>query len=168
MHVELSRDDIGDATRKLLALWREAMPEVAIAPKSVVPATTQEREPVAVGGISLAELWKRVKSGQKPPQSLIFPDGHQEKDLEHWRDILIATAKWTLPKLQINNKLPLNAGRKAGRYLIHSIKGEMPNPRPLTNSWWVEVGFDAKGCVSKACYLLEQAGVNPEDVKVTF
>jgi len=144
------------------------MPKVTIAPKSVVPATAQGRGPVAVGEISLAELRKKVKPGQKPPQSLIFPDGYQEKDLVHWRDILIATAKWALSKLQINNKLSLKAGRKAGRYLIHSIKGEMKAGKPLNGGWWVETNFSARNCIRMACYLLEQAGINPEDVRVVI
>ena len=93
---------------------------------------------------------------------MIFPDG-QEKELKYWNDILITTARWALPKLKVIGKLPLD--RKAGRYLIHS--SQMIR-RFLDDNWWLETNFSARTCVRWACYILEQAGVNPEDVKVTF
>jgi hypothetical protein len=86
-----------DAARQLLALWRPAMPEVKVAKPPVL--SRKGGPPPTPSGLSLQELRKQMRPGQSPPTSVRFPDGTQE-NLRTWKDLLVAVAKWALPKLK--------------------------------------------------------------------
>jgi hypothetical protein len=156
--IQLSRDNPGDAARQLLALWRPAMPEVKIAKPPVL--SEEGGPPPTPSGLSLQELRKQVRPGQSPPTSIRFPDGKQE-DLRTWKDLLVAVAKWALPKLKQKGKLPLDK--------LIQRDGQGISLRDIGEGWKVETfGPDAKGCVRKAIRILEAAGVSADQVFVTL
>jgi hypothetical protein len=156
--IQLSRDNPGDAARQLLALWRPAMPEVKVAKPPVL--SRKGGPPPTPSGLSLQELRKQMRPGQSPPTSIRFPDGTQE-DLRTWKDLLVAVAKWALPKLKQKGKLPLDK--------LIQRDGQGISLRDIGEGWKVETfGPDAKGCVRKAIRILESAGVSPDQVFVTL
>jgi hypothetical protein len=147
-----------DAARQLLALWRPAMPEVKVAKPPVL--SRKGGPPPTPSGLSLQELRKQVRPGQSPPTSIRFPDGTQE-DLRTWKDLLVAVAKWALPKLKQKGKLPLDK--------LIQRDGQGISLRDIGEGWKVETfGPDAKGCVRKAIRILEAAGVSADQVFVTL
>jgi hypothetical protein len=154
------KDDTGGAVaRQLLALWRPAMPEVAIAPQPIVmpPEEIRERkEEERQKGLPLPELLKQMQPRQKPPAKIYFPDG-TEKVLERWKGLLVAVAKWVLPKLQKSGKLPLGS--------LIKLNG-LREPREVGDGWYVETYFSAKNCVHNSIRLLKEAGIPPEQVRV--
>jgi hypothetical protein len=156
-----------DAARQLLALWRPAMPKVKVGPPSVATGereTEKERETETRDETqleqSLQRLKEQVRPRQSPPTSIRFPDGKQE-DLRTWKDLLVAVAKWALPKLKQKGKLPLDK--------LIQRDGQGISLRDIGEGWKVETfGPDAKGCVRKAIRILEAAGVSPNQVFVTL
>ena len=147
-----------DAARQLLALWRPAMPEVKVAKPPVL--SRKGGPPPTPSGLSLQELRKQMRPGQSPPTSIRFPDGTQE-DLRTWKDLLVAVAKWALPKLKQKGKLPLDK--------LIQRDGQGISLRDIGEGWKVETfGPDAKGCVRKAIRILEAAGVSADQVFVTL
>jgi hypothetical protein len=154
---EISGGDVNyDAARQLLALWRPAMPEVKVAKPPVL--SEEGGPPPTPSGLSLQELRKQVQRGQSPPTSIRFPDGKQE-DLRTWKDLLVAVAKWALPKLQQQRKLPLGS-------LIRR-DGQMRAPRDIGDGWKVETWFSARGCVQNAVRILREAKISADEVFVT-
>jgi hypothetical protein len=156
-----------DAARQLLALWRPAMPEVKVGAPLVATGEreTDERRKIETRdktklGQSLQQLKEQMRPGQSPPTSIRFPDGKQE-DLRTWKDLLVAVAKWALPKLKQKGKLPLDK--------LIQRDGQGISLRDIGEGWKVETfGPDAKGCVRKAIRILEAAGVSPNQVFVTL
>jgi hypothetical protein len=163
--IQLSRDNLGDAARQLLALWRPAMPEVKVGAPLVATGEreTDERRKIETRdktklGQSLQQLKEQVRPGQSPPTSIRFPDGTQE-DLRTWKDLLVAVAKWALPKLQQQRKLPLGS-------LIRR-DGQMRAPKDIGDGWKVETWFSARGCVQNAVRILREAKISADEVFVT-
>jgi hypothetical protein len=163
--IRLSRDNLGDAARQLLALWRPAMPKVKVGPPSVATGereSEERRKPETRDETqleqSLQRLKEQVRPGQSPPTSIRFPDGKQE-DLRTWKDLLVAVAKWALPKLQQQRKLPLGS-------LIRR-DGQMRAPRDIGDGWKVETWFGARGCVRNAVRILREAEISADEVFVT-
>jgi hypothetical protein len=146
-----------DAARQLLALWRPAMPEVKVG-APLVTTEGRETEDKTKLGQSLQQLKEQVQRGQSPPTSIRFPDGKQE-DLRTWKDLLVAVAKWALPKLQQQRKLPLGS-------LIRR-DGQMRAPRDIGDGWKVETWFGARGCVRNAVRILREAEISADEVFVT-
>jgi hypothetical protein len=164
----LTKGNIGDAARHLLALWRPAMPDVQPGLPNILfelmpkPSYTEPQH--LESSVSLQSLQSRLKSGQKPPKRVVFPDGSSQT-LKSWRDLLITTALFSLPYLQQRNKLPLHVGHRGKGYLIGHSKG-MRNPKKLNSQLSLETHFSAKGCVHYACYILEEAGIDPSRVQI--
>jgi hypothetical protein len=165
--IQLSRDNPGDAARQLLALWRPAMPEVKVGAPLVATGeqeSEERRKPETRVETQLEQSLQRLKEqmrpGQSPPTSIRFPDGTQE-DLRTWKDLLVAVAKWALPKLKQKGKLPLDK--------LIQRDGQGISLRDIGEGWKVETfGPDAKGCVRKAIRILEAAGVSADQVFVTL
>jgi len=129
-----------DAARQLLALWRPAMPEVKVAKPPVL--SRKGGPPPTPSGLSLQELRKQVQYGDSPPTSIRFPDGKQE-DLRTWKDLLVAVAKWALPRLQQRKKLPLDE-------LIERSDQRIRRPQNIGDGWLVETNwFSSKDCIRK-------------------
>jgi len=154
-----------DSARQLLALWRPAMPKVKVGPPSVATEereTEKERETETRDETqleqSLQQLKEQMRPGQSPPTSIRFPDGTQE-DLRTWKDLLVAVAKWALPKLQQQRKLPLGS-------LIRR-DGQMRAPKDIGDGWKVETWFSARGCVQNAVRILREAKISADEVFVT-
>jgi hypothetical protein len=165
--IRLSRDNLGDAARQLLALWRPAMPKVKVGAPLVATGereSEERRKPETRIETQLEQSLQRLKEqmrpGQSPPTSIRFPDGKQE-DLRTWKDLLVAVAKWALPKLKQKGKLPLDR--------LIQRDGQGISLRDIGEGWKVETfGPDAKGCVRKAIRILEAAGVSADQVFVTL
>jgi hypothetical protein len=134
------------------------MPEVKVAKPPVL--SEEGGPPPTLSGLSLQELRKQMRPGQRqsPPTSIRFPDGKQE-DLRTWKDLLVAVAKWALPKLQQQRKLPLGS-------LIRR-DGQMRAPRDIGDGWKVETRFGARGCVRNAVRILREAEISADEVFVT-
>lgn len=163
--IRLSRDNPGDAARQLLALWRPAMPEVKVGAPLVATGereSEERRKPEIRVETQLEQSLQRLKEqmrpGQSPPTSIRFPDGTQE-DLRTWKDLLVAVAKWALPKLQQQRKLPLGS-------LIRR-DGQMRAPKDIGDGWKVETWFSARGCVQNAVRILREAKISADEVFVT-
>jgi hypothetical protein len=157
VNIWLSRDNPGDAARQLLALWRPAMLKVKVG-APLVTTEGRETEDKTKLGQSLQQLKEQMRPGQSPPTSIRFPDGKQE-DLRTWKDLLVAVAKWALPKLQQQRKLPLGS-------LIRR-DGQMRAPRDIGDGWKVETWFGARGCVQNAVRILREAEISADEVFVT-
>lgn len=159
--LRLSCDNLGTVARQLLALWRPAMPEVETAPESVVEPISmpKERRARPPEGLPLTELLERMQPNQEPPAQIHFPD-EDSKPLERWKDLLIEVAKWALPKLQAQEKLPLGK-------LIQQDSQKMRAPRAIGDDWQVETWFSARDCVRNAIRILKEAGESPDKVSVT-
>jgi hypothetical protein len=171
--IQLSRDNPGDAARQLLALWRPAMPKVKVGPPSVATEereTEKERETETRDETqleqSLQRLKEQVRPGQSPPTSIRFPDGTQE-DLRTWKDLLVAVAKWALPKLKQKGKLPLDNLIQDQDRLIQNGR-QMLRPQDIGYGWLMETNFSSKDCVRNAVRILEAAGVSADQVFVTL
>jgi hypothetical protein len=154
-----------DAARQLLALWRPAMPKVKVGAPLVATGereSEERRKPETRIETQLEQSLQRLKEqmrpGQSPPTSIRFPDGKQE-DLRTWKDLLVAVAKWALPKLQQQRKLPLGS-------LIRR-DGQMRAPRDIGDGWKVETWFGARGCVRNAVRILREAEISADEVFVT-
>ncbi|HIC95006.1 TPA: hypothetical protein EYP12_00060 [Candidatus Bipolaricaulota bacterium] len=162
--IDLESEGPGEATRKLLALWRPATPELRPAPALLVhpgePGPTIE-------GITLVELAARVKPHDKPPRVISFPDGHQEA-LKGWKGLLVAVAGWVEPKLH-KSRLPIKLGK---RFLLSSTpvhSDGQPFRAPVqVGKLWLETNFSARECARHARRLLEVAGIPPDQVMVEF
>jgi hypothetical protein len=143
------------------------MPKVKVGPPSVATGereSEERRKPETRDETqleqSLQRLKEQVRPGQSPPTSIRFPDGTQE-DLRTWKDLLVAVAKWALPKLKQKGKLPLDK--------LIQRDGKGISLRDIGEGWKVETfGPDAKGCVRKAIRILEAAGVSADQVFVTL
>jgi hypothetical protein len=161
-HVRLSTDNPGDIARYLLAIWYPAMPELKPAPKSVVDiyCYTEEHKQMSSPeqSRSLKELRDKMKTKQKPPKSIRFPDGKQ-KEINSWRNLLVEVAKWALQKLHKKKKLPL------GR-LIHNEEMPKYKYKDIGGGWKVSTNFNSKNCVRNAIRILKKAGISADEVFV--
>jgi hypothetical protein len=171
--IRLSRDNPGDAARQLLALWRPAMPEVKVGAPLVATGereNEERRKPETRDETqleqSLQRLKEQVRPGQSPPTSIRFPDGTQE-DLRTWKDLLVAVAKWALPKLKQKGKLPLDNLIQDQDRLIQNGR-QMLRPQDIGYGWLMETNFSSKDCVRNAVRILEAAGVSADQVFVTL
>jgi hypothetical protein len=171
--IRLSRDNPGDAARQLLALWRPAMPKVKVGPPSVATGereSEERRKPETRDETqleqSLQRLKEQVRPGQSPPTSIRFPDGKQEY-LRTWKDLLVAVAKWALPKLKQKGKLPLDNLIQDQDRLIQNGR-QMLRPQDIGYGWLMETNFSSKDCVRNAVRILEAAGVSADQVFVTL
>lgn len=167
VEVHLSNEGFGEVSRKLLALWQPAAPQVKVAPPSVVQPVVQPPSPPPPG-ITLSELRAKVKCGDKPPQLVSFPDGHREA-IKKWHGLLVAVAKWIAPKIR-KSQIPIWTGPK--NYLlnfepVHSSGKSFGLPKRI-NDFWLETGYDTPYSVRHACRLLETIGVPPDEVRVEF
>ncbi|MDT7893134.1 MAG: hypothetical protein RRA51_02345, partial [Armatimonadota bacterium] len=81
-------------------------------------------------------------------------------NLRTWKDLLVAVAKWALPKLQQQRKLPLGS-------LIRR-DGQMRAPKDIGDGWKVETWFSARGCVQNAVRILREAKISADQVFVTL
>jgi len=173
VNIWLSRDNPGDAARQLLALWRPAMPEVKVGAPLVATGeqeSEERRKPETRDETqleqSLQRLKEQVRPGQSPPTSIRFPDGKQE-DLRTWKDLLVAVAKWALPKLKQKGKLPLDNLIQDQDRLIQNGR-QMLRPQDIGYGWLMETNFSSKDCVRNAVRILEAAGVSADQVFVTL
>jgi hypothetical protein len=162
-----------DAARQLLALWRPAMPEVKVGAPLVATGereSEERRKPETRVETQLEQSLQRLKEqmrpGQSPPTSIRFPDGTQE-DLRTWKDLLVAVAKWALPKLKQKGKLPLDNLIQDQDRLIQNGR-QMLRPQDIGYGWLMETNFSSKDCVRNAVRILEAAGVSADQVFVTL
>ncbi len=164
-------ENLGHAARQLLALWRPAMPELRPAPPPIWEKAPEQPKlvhiPKAENFVSLAEFWemikaKKVKPGSRPPSRILFPDG-KETTLNRWIDIFRATVEWTEGRLK--NKLPLLTSKNM--VLVDTSSGKMRHPVKVGNLY-VNLGLaiDYWYSVRYAMFVLEKAGINPNEVKV--
>lgn len=162
----LTEDNVGDAARQLLALWRPAMPLVQLGPPVTIEPilrphpSSQPLEP----SLSLRELQSTIRPGQEPPQQIIFPSGSVQA-LNSWKDLVVATARFSLPILRQRNQLPLK-GRGGG--ILIGRSENMRSPKKLDDHLFVETHDNAKGCVRRACQILKAAGIDPEAIRARF
>lgn len=156
--IQLIQMIAGEAARKLLALWRPAMPTVEIGPP--LNCTT----PTPPGLVSLNELERRMKSKEippysKPPQRIVFPDG-KEKKLRSWRDLLLAVVDWK--KSQLSKHIPIT-WPGTGYILVSKENAHMRAPKPV-GEYWVETHASAFYLVKTANYVLKVLGEDPARV----
>lgn len=161
----LTEDNIGDTIRHLLALWRPAMPAVQPSlPPLIEPVPRPYPSPQRPKSfLSLKELRSQVRSGQKPPERAILADGSVQT-LNSWKDLLFAVARFSLPHLRQRSQLPLRGHRGKG-FLIGRSEN-MRSPKKLDDHFFVETHDSARGCVRRACQILEAAGIDLENVRV--
>ena len=156
--INVSRDNLGDASRKLLALWRPAMPYVKIVPEQLVKPSLPK------SGVTLTELLERLKKGEifsRPPKKIHLPNGETEA-INLWKDILIAIAKHYSKHLR--DKLPIKPPY-GKRTLMSKTASGMRIPKRV-DDLWLETGFSAKDIIRYSCYLLNLTGTAPNDVYV--
>jgi hypothetical protein len=162
--IELMSEAPGDAARKLMALWRPAMPSVEPAPPLLIslPAQPPAAPAVSTGlrSIPLGQLEQRRKPPQQPPRSVRFPDG-EVHSVGSWRALLVAVARWALPRLQASGQLPLGA-------LIQKDPNRLRASRRLSEGWHIEVHLSAKACIHNAVRIARAAGVDPDQITVEF
>jgi len=162
--LSLSSENPGEAARKLLALWRPAMPSIKVAPEQVVPLPPSK--PPTPPSVTLEELEGQVKPKAKPPKAVILPDGTR-RETKFWNSLLIAVAEWAVPRIP-REKIPIRVGTE--RYLVH-FKAVHPSgknffgPRRIGDVF-LETNFSASSCVRFSCRLLREAGTSPSKVKV--
>jgi hypothetical protein len=152
--IQLTDKDFGDAARKLMALWRPAMPTVEPMPPWIV------RPPEGSLSVSLESLWRQLKPGQRPPQSVRFPDGAVQQ-VDSWRGLLVAVARWAFPRLQELGRLPLGA-------LIGKDPSRLRGSVELGGSWHIATNFSAQACVRNAIRITRAIGVDPNRIHVKF
>ena len=155
---DLLRDTLGEAARKLLALWYPTMPKVEVAPEQIV----KPPQPPSPPKIALKELHEKLKRGEKfpkPPTAIYLPDGRREI-VKIWKDIFIAVARYCLPHLK--GKVPIKP-RYGERILIGRSSSGMRTPRRI-NNLWLETNFSVKDLIRYSCYLLELAEMSAENV----
>ena len=147
-----------------LALWRPAIETIEPAPSLLLETQETEekkyKEDIKRKGKSITYWLNRKITGRKPEGTIYFPDG-KSYEIKNWKDILTEVAKWVLPKLQKRNKIPI---RLRERTFIKPEGREEKNYEQIGDSAWVNTHYNAKDCLRYSIKLLEEAGLNPDDV----
>lgn len=154
--IQISEDTLGDSARKLLALWRPAMPNVSEKFPELVISTIQQPPKPETSKISLKDLNQQNVTYTKISAKIHFPDG-KTAFTETWQGLAFEVAKWALPKLKELGKLPL------GR-LIRDTKTKMEKPKSLDKDWFLETFLSAKDSVRESVRILKNAGIDPATV----
>lgn len=158
--------EAGEIARQALALWRSTtIIQPAPAPASLIQSSEQTSRPTK--GHLLRD--QKVVAGQKPSFSrIVFPDG-QEYPINRWNDLLKQTVTWLYKTGRLTTAhCPVAIGRK--RYLVHTQpkhkEGSDFFQPTQVGPLWLETHYSAKGCKNRVIRLLEQFGVNLDEVKV--
>lgn len=163
----------GEIARQALALWKPtAIVQPVPAPPPLIQAmlssTVSPKQTLKpTKGHLLRDL--RVVTGQKPTFSrIVFPDG-QEYPIKRWNDLLKQTVTWLYETGRLTeDRCPIGMGRK--RNLVHTQPKHKDGSgffQPAqVGPLWVETHYSAKGCKSQAIRLLEELGVNLDEVQV--
>ncbi len=191
--LQISKDSLGESARKLLALWRPAMPTALPAPVPLIApsegrSTTSEttfpqgvvplQEKASAGdrsqsslspqAISLATLQKRLRSGGgagRVKGILRFPNGEEVK-IANGRDLFLKVARWVIQNHweSLSFKLPIVRRIKKSPLMALTPDG-LVEPAQV-DKVWVEADkrITTGDFVLYACLILESAGVNLEDV----
>jgi len=155
--VRLSDKNCGNVARKLLALWRPAVPEVEVAPEPIMGKLVLVEEETK--GISLIELQRYNVIGQKLSGRLRFPDKSTSRKISKWYELLVEVARWALPNLQKQKKLPLGT-------LICKDSNSMRTPKKLEDGWFVKTHFNAEACIRNAIRILKEIDIEPSTVLI--
>ncbi|MCS7239815.1 MAG: hypothetical protein NZ651_00975 [Candidatus Bipolaricaulota bacterium] len=149
------------AARVLLALWRPAMPAVAVPPQPVIV-------PPPKGRLSLTELLakmerKKIPQGSKPPNELHLPDG-QTVSIKYWRDLVTAVVAWAMEHARL--PVPLRFP-STGRVLVAKTPEGMRAPKEV-KGYYVETHASALYVLKFTQAVLAEAGLDPKDFQVTL
>lgn len=94
---------------------------------------------------------------KKPTQMAL---GATPCDVSTWKDVLVHTAKWLLGQ---NKPLPLDKKRGRKWVLVSKSPKKLTEPREIADDIYVGTNYSARDCVRHALWLLEQAGM-PRDI----
>lgn len=137
------------------------------------PAPTPEPPPATAGWVPLSQL-VYAKGGQKPepPKQIRLPDGSTCEIVEFWWELQASIAGWLWSEeLLAASNIPV----KYGTSHIVSMDGKQPSGRPferahqiagtplILNTW-----TNARESVGRSKRLLQECGVNAEDVQLQF
>ncbi len=119
-------ENLGQAARELLALWRPALPVVRPSLRLLLESP---EETIQTSKISIAELLAKMKSGEiprgsKPPAMLHFPDG-KTRTVKHWRELTTLVVEW----LVANKRLKAPILSKTGKIIIATTGEGMRAPK---------------------------------------
>lgn len=158
----------GTVARKLLALWRPAMPAISIAPEPLLrtqtagPPPAQQPtppHPISVSGrTAFSDIQPREVEGTRAPERVVLPDSTVIES-RNWRELLVKAAQWALSHFRERNALPFH------NFIVRE-HGRMRTPREIGNGWYIEVNLNARTKVERCAQILEAAGVSPSTVIV--
>lgn len=154
--IRLSQNSEGDSARKLLALWRPAMPNIEELQELIISKIQKQPTKSEITKISLKDLNQEDVKHTKLSGNIYFPDG-KSAPVKNWRGLITEVAKWALPKLKELNKLPLEK-------LIQNTDVGMVKPRKLDMDWFLETWLGARGCVRNSIKILKNVEIDPATV----
>ena len=149
-----------------------AEPEIE-RPTAPPPRQAPEPPPASAGWVPLPEL-VYAKGGQnpKPPKQVRLPDGSTCEIEEFWWELQASIARWLwAEELLAAGNIPV----KYGTSHIVSMDGKQPSGRPfqeehqiadtplILNTWTA-----ARESVGRSKRLLQECGINAEDVQLQF
>lgn len=85
--------------------------------------------------------------------------------VSYWNQVLIETANWLIRQ---EYELPVDKGPGRKRHLISRSSAGFMSAKKLINGLYIESHGEARTCVKKARWLMQQAGLSEEDLQVQW
>ena len=146
-----------------------AEPEIE-RPPAPAPARASEPPPAAAGWVPLSEL--SSATGKPPPTAIWFPD-ESTREVSSWRNLLLSTIEWLWSNRSLTTRNIPVMGAK-GAHIVNT-DGKQPsgkpfiNPQPIAGTpLIVNANLSAAGTLTWTKRLLQECGVNGEDVQLQF
>lgn len=139
-------------------------------PSTPIPEPAPEPPPASDGWVLLSEL--ASATGKPPPTTVCFPDG-MTLAVEFWRQLPEAVVGWLWSSgVLTSSDVPVTWSKR--RYLV-SMEDKHPTGKAFTRPKRIaetplifEANISSRTALSQAKRLLQERGVNPEDVRLRF
>ena len=166
---QLSNTQEYECAAKVMQLLRSAL-EVQEESPTPKPSSRQKAAESSNNGDWEPLTSLKVETGQKPPASSIkFPNAN-EKQLNHWTDILANAAEHLIETGKISaQNCPV---KKSQKYIlhtepVHSTGKPFENKRKIGELWVEMFWSNAKSVYETACWLLKNFDIDPSTVLVS-
>lgn len=165
LEVDVTQGRVEAVAAGLAPLWKDAMAGTETAPKPIpIPTPTQEARK------TLATL-----TGDDPlPTVMTFPNG-KEHEIIHWKHYLVGVARWLYDTGIVDEaKITAQASDRKSAAMVISAPEERDKDelrKQHTNvrgDVWIRTTYNRGSIVRAARRHLSDAGVDPDQVEVTF
>ena len=192
LNVSITDRPAHDVALKLLLIWQPNLasgqpvaanePVLTTVTEPVTPQPVAEPEverpraaapkppPMGEGWVPLSEV--ASVTGKSPPTAVRFPDG-STREVSSWRNLLLSTIEWLWSNRSLTTRnIPVKGAK--GAHIVNT-DGKQPsgkpfiNPQPIAGTpLIVNANLSAAGTLTWTKRLLQECGVNVEDVQLQF